>query len=79
MFNGKMPIFLSNLMNKHDLLRIELFYVILYPAVFILWTLAFQHWHITTGDTLLDVAVLMLLTGVLSFLIAWTVGSRKKK
>jgi len=58
-------------MKDKKFLRIQLSYVLLYPVLFIIFTLLLSSLKWSTGNTLLDVAVLMALSGVSGYLIAY--------
>jgi len=64
-----MSIFL--LMKRKAFLKMQLSYVLLYPILFIVFTLLLSSLKLSTGNTLLDVAVLMALSGVSGYLIAY--------
>jgi hypothetical protein len=58
-------------MKDKKFLRMQLSYVLLYPVLFIVFTLLLSSLRLSTGNTLLDVAVLMALSGVSGYLIAY--------
>jgi hypothetical protein len=55
-------------MKAKQFLKVQLAYVLVYPMFFIIYSLLFERLNITTGNTLLDVGVLMALTGVSGYL-----------
>ena len=59
------------LMKRKAFLKMQLSYVLLYPILFIAFTLLLSSLKLSTGNTLLDVAVLMALSGVSGYLIAY--------
>jgi hypothetical protein len=58
-------------MKRKTFLKMQLSYVLLYPILFIIFTLLLSSLKVSTGNTLLDVAVLMALSGVSGYLIAY--------
>jgi hypothetical protein len=58
-------------MKRKAFLKMQLSYVLLYPVLFIVFTLLLSSLRLSTGNTLLDVAVLMALSGVSGYLIAY--------
>ena len=58
-------------MKDKKFLRMQLSYVLLYPVLFIVFTLLLSSLRLSTGNTLLDVAVLMALSGVSGYLIVY--------
>ena len=58
-------------MKRKAFLKMQLSYVLLYPILFIVYTLLLSSLKLSTGNTLLDVAVLMALSGVSGYLIAY--------
>jgi len=58
-------------MKRKTFLKMQLSYVLLYPVLFIIFTLLLSSLKWSTGNTLLDVAVLMALSGVAGYLIAY--------
>jgi hypothetical protein len=58
-------------MKSKTFLKMQLSYVLLYPILFIIFTLLLSSLKVSTGNTLLDVAVLMALSGVSGYLIAY--------
>jgi len=58
-------------MKRKTFLKMQLSYVLLYPVLFIIFTLLLSSLKWSTGNTLLDVAALMALSGVSGYLIAY--------
>jgi len=58
-------------MKSKTFLKMQLSYVLLYPVLFIIFTLLLSSLKVSTGNTLLDVAALMALSGVSGYLIAY--------
>jgi hypothetical protein len=59
------------LVKQKQFLKIQLSYVLIYPILFIVYSLLFNSLKLTTGNILLDVGVLMALTGVSGYLLAF--------
>jgi len=59
--------------------RLWLIYALVYPAVFIAVAVGFTVFHISFGNTLLDVAVNMLITGVVTVFITFRIGGKRKR
>jgi len=58
-------------MKRKAFLKMQLAYVLIYPILFIVYTLLLSSLKLSTGNTLLDVAVLMALSGVSGYLLAY--------
>ena len=58
-------------MKSKQFLKIQLSYVLIYPILFIVYSLLFNSFKLTTGNILLDVGILMALTGVSGYLLAF--------
>jgi hypothetical protein len=54
-----------------------LIYILTYPIIFVFFTVAFEKFKFSSGSTLLDVAILMLLTGVTGYIFSYYFGGRK--
>ena len=59
--------------------RIKLIYALVYPAVFLAVAVAFTVLHVSFGNTLLDVAANMLITGVVTVFITFRINGRKRR
>jgi hypothetical protein len=64
-------------MKPKQFLKVQLTYVIVYPLFFIAYTIFFNKFNITTGNTLLDVGVLMALTGISGYLVSFYAHFRR--
>jgi hypothetical protein len=58
-------------MKSKQFLKIQLSYVLIYPILFIVYSLLFNSLKLTTGNVLLDVGILTGLTGVSGYLLAF--------
>jgi hypothetical protein len=54
-------------MSKYlkDLKKINFIHALVYPIIFIIISIVFVTFHITTGNGILDIAIIMLITGIL--------------
>lgn len=63
-------------MHLKDLKKINLIHALVYPSLFVVVSLVFIHLGVTTGTPVLDVAVNMLVTGVIDVFITFEIHAR---
>jgi len=66
-------------MHLKDLKKINMIHALIYPTIFVLVSLIFINFGVTTGNPVLDVAVNMLVTGIVDVFITFEVHARGKK
>jgi len=54
-----------------------LIYILIYPIIFMLFSVAFEKFHFSSGSTLLDVAIVMFLTGITGYIFSHYLGGEK--